>query len=169
MSSRVCFPHLLVKEKAITFLSKEGRIVPFSRELLQYVPFLEMLHRHREKDIPIKTGILEHDLMLVKAILEIGLYPCSHQISLRSHGFDDFPSLIDYMGIVDIEEDLDNDHINRFLAFMGLEPDCGDDDIDPYEGWTQEMIEEQQEDDRRVEMYETDETDEMEDFETMWW
>lgn len=137
----------MAQTQAIPFLSEEGTIVPVSSELLQYTTFLDMLYRRKEGKTPIKTGIHEHDLVLTKAICEIGLYPCTHQTHLHPKGFDDYQSLIDYMGIDDVEEDAENDYINDFLVFFGLEEEYVEEAIDPYEGWTPEMIAEQQEDD----------------------
>jgi len=137
--------------QAFPFLGEEGKIVIITKESLKYTQFLEMLYRNRKSDDPIKTEVCENDLLLTQAICEIGYYPCVHQTLIRPSGFDNFHTFLDYMGI-DLEEDTENVYINDFLNFFGLEEEEWDEEIDPYEGWTPEMIAEQLEDDKREEL-----------------
>lgn len=132
----------------ITFLSEEGIAIHFSQDHIQYVELLDMLYRNSHGQRPIKTGVCTKDLMLSAAMCEVGLYPCLHQTILNPEGFDTFQELCDYMGI-DVEEDSENDYLNDFLSFLGLETEPGDDVVYEYEGWTDEMIAAQKEDDER--------------------
>lgn len=129
----------------IPFSSTEGITIYFSEEQLEYIEFLDMLYR-RSQSMPIKTGVSERDLQLVAAICDIGLYPCTHQRTLVPEGFATFPELCDYFGI-DVDEDSNNEYINDFLSYLGLDEVEEDEVIDEYEGWTDEMIADQKRED----------------------
>jgi hypothetical protein len=105
----------------IPFLSEEGNIINFPGNLLQYTDLLEMLHRRRSGDNPIKTGVTERDLLLTEAICATGVLPCEQQETLRPQGFPSFSDLVGYMGITGIElNDKENKAINELLSYLGL-------------------------------------------------
>lgn len=133
----------------------------FSEQHIKRSPFLDMLFRHRET-LPVKTSIGKLDLLLAQCICQTGLYPCTHQKLLQPEEFSTFQELCDFFDISDAVEDDDNEHLNDFLLHLGLEEDPGDDIIDRYEGWTEEMIADQERDDANGEMalLEEDEEDE---------
>lgn len=131
----------------IPFLSEEGKVINISQKSLLYSELLDMLYRNSHKR-PIKTGVRANDLVLAVAICDIGLSPCPYQTLIRPDEFSTFHALCDYMGI-DVDEDSNNEYINDFLVFLGHDP-LPEYVEDPYEGWTEEMIAEQEQDDREV-------------------
>jgi hypothetical protein len=105
----------------IPFLSEEGAIVQFPRDLLRYTSLLEMLDRRHSGNGPIKTGVAEVDLRLTEAICATGILPCSQQQILQPKGFQSYQDLADYMGITDIDlNDKENHALNEILSYLGL-------------------------------------------------
>jgi hypothetical protein len=162
----------------IPFLSEEGTIINFNQDQMSYSELLDMLYRNSHERRPIKTKIREHDLKLALAICEFGLSPCPYQTVLQPDEFDSYRSLCDYMGI-DVEEDAENDCLNDFLSFLGLETDTEDDAEDLYEGWSDEMIAEQKQENKEMDfsgalespyadVYD-DEDDEMDEYDHWKW
>lgn len=88
----------------IQFLSDEGIIVDFPRDLLQYTALLDMLHRRHTPDTgPIRTSVALLDLQLTEAICATGILPCDRQKIINPKGFQSYQDLVDYMGISGID------------------------------------------------------------------
>lgn len=91
---------------------------------------------------------------MIKAICTVGLLPCPYQTLVVSEEFGSCQELIDYFGLEDgVIDAVDegNESINDFLRVLGLPLIEEDETENPYEGWTDEMIAKQQEEDRRDE------------------
>lgn len=107
-------------EVFIPCVSLEEEQVLFTKDELNRSDFLTMLYRHSSPQQPIKTGLYKDDLMSVRAILHVGLYPCTSQRHLTPKGFHNFHELCQYM-LIDVDEDGGNDYLNTFLEFLGLD------------------------------------------------
>jgi len=133
----------------IEFLSLEGTIVAIQADLVQYIGLLEMLSRRSEK--PFKTNINAFDLRLIECICDLNCLPNSHQAKLHPMGFATFQEMAEYVSLEIDQEDEKNEYLNDFLAYMGLEQEEEEVQPDQYEGWTFEMIQDQEREERELE------------------
>lgn len=134
----------------VSFISNEGIIVNICEKYIHFSNFLEMLVHHAVKGEMIKTGVSSYDLSIANAMMTVGFSPCPYQTLIQPQEFVSFQTLCDYFGI-DFDVDYENIYIKEFSSLMGLKEEENNDEIDRYEGWTSEMIYEQELEDRLAE------------------
>jgi len=108
-------------------ISSDQKSIFFTPEIIKKIGYLDMMYRHSSVcgDIPIKClYITEHDLLLTRSIVELGMYPCLNIMDLRPKGFEHIFALGDYMNIWGVDpHDIDwgGDYINDFLIGIGYD------------------------------------------------
>lgn len=107
----------------VQFVSNDGKNVFVEGDIVENIDILNMLYRRGKGHPIVNLNLSENDILLVRAIALIGVYPCPYDTRFIPDEYESAESLGDYVGITGINPDLNvdwsGDYTNDFLSLMG--------------------------------------------------
>jgi len=107
----------------VQIVSNDGKSVFVERDIVENVDLLEMLFRSYGRQPCFNINLSENDILMVRAIALIQLYPSPYDTMLIPEEYESAKSLGDYVGIKGINPELnvdwDGDYTTDFLRLMG--------------------------------------------------